>query len=356
MAEIEHTEVQRTTTTHTHEEPKQGLLSNVLALAGLIVLAIIVVWGLLHLASLVAPSLSKFFSRTPQIAITAPSDVVSGEAFTMSWTYAAPEKGVYALLYQCNDALSFEMPDAAGAVRTIPCGAAYTVGTEKSSSLTPRLSAEKALDASISVVFIPSATTSKQAQATATMNVRPAEVQATSPQTGAPAAPVAHSSGPADVSVSITSASVDQYGNAVVSFDIANIGGSASPAYYFSAQLPTTSNAGYTYTSPQQSSLGAGDRVANTLRFSQATGGVVTITVSIADSNSSNNYASQSMSAPYSYTPSYNYGAQYYAPQPVYYNQYTQPTYQSGQYYQYQYNQPYPAYTTYPQYYPYYAY
>ncbi len=352
MAEIEHTEVKSATTTdHTHKEPKQDLLSSLLAIAGLIVLAIIVVWGLLHLASLVAPSLSKFFSRTPKVEVFAPSDAASGEAFDLTWKHSASEKGTYALLYQCNESFSLETPSMTGAVATIPCGAAYTVSSDtKSLSLTPRLSAKEALDIGISVVFVPGATSSKQVQGSATIKVHPAEEKATSPQTSTPAAPVAHSSGPPDISVSITSASVDQYGSAVVSFDIANVGGSASPAYYFSAQLPTAANAGYTYTSPQQASLGAGDRVANTLRFSQAVGGAVSITVSIADSNSSNNYASQTMSAPYLSTPSYYTGTQYYAPQPAYYNQYTQPTYQSGQYYQYQYNQPYQNYNYYPQY------
>lgn len=365
MAEIEHTEVKTTTTTHTHEEPKQDLLSNLLAIAGLIVLAVIVIWGLLHLAKLVAPSLSSFFSRTPRIEVTAPKDVTSGEAFNLVWKHSASEKGTYALLYQCKEGFSLETPNLAGVVNTVPCGAAYTAGSEttKALSLTPRLSGETALDATLSIIFVPSATTSKRIQGNATTKVHPAEAKAPEPesQTSTPAAPVSHSTGPADVSVSITSATVDQYGNAVVTFDIANIGGSASPSYYFSAQLPTTN--GYTYTSPQQSSLGAGDRVANTLRFSQAVGGVVSVTVSIADSNSSNNYASQNMSAPYSYnTPSYNTyqtGTQYYAPQTTYYNpnQYMQPTYTNpnSQYYQYQYNQPYPNYTTYPQY-PYYTY
>lgn len=120
----------------------------------------------------------------------------------------------------------------------------------------------------------------------------------------------AHSinSGQADLSVRIISASIDGYGNGVVTFDISNIGGSPTGVWYFAAQLPT--EFGYTYNSPAQISLAPGDHIANTLNFSspfaggyggtqQGVGGFVSIHVdptnSIREMTENNNYARQSV-------------------------------------------------------------
>lgn len=347
MAETEQTERTSTTTTsHTvHEKPKQDLLSNVLAIAGLVILAVIVIWGLLHLATLVAPSLSSLFSRAPKIQITAPASATSGTPFTISWKYSTSEKGGYAFLYQCKAGLQFDTPSVSGTSSVIPCGAAYTVGVVTTLSLTPRLSATSSLDAPFSVIFIPAATTSKQVQGTATVKINPAAAPVVPTQTVKPATPTTPTaprvSGPVDLSVSIISATVDQWGNATVVFDIGNVGGSASGAYSFSAQLPTSGT--YPYASPQQVSLGVGDHVVNTLRFSQAVPGIFSVSLSVSDANQSNNYAAQNISMPYYNNYQYN--------QPTYYpNQYpyAQPNYMSQPYNQYQYNQPYQNYNPYP--------
>lgn len=48
-------------TTHTHGEPKESLISNTLAIVGFIIVVAIVLWGLLHIASLGQPWLSSLF-------------------------------------------------------------------------------------------------------------------------------------------------------------------------------------------------------------------------------------------------------------------------------------------------------
>jgi hypothetical protein len=338
-----------TTTTHTvvGEKPKQDLLSNALAIAGLVILAVIVIWGVLHLVSLFAPSFSSLFSSTPRIQVTAPSSATSGTPFTVNWSYSPSEKGTYAFLYSCKDGLQFQTASVIGAMNAVPCGAAYTVGTVTSLTLTPKLSSATSTDATLSIIFIPSATSSKQVQGSTTVRINSVAVvqpvgpvQSVQTTKSAPAKTSTKSSyaGPADLSVSITSAVADQYGNATVVFDIANVGGSASGSYYFSAQLPTMS--GTPYTSPEQASLNTGDHVVNTLRFSQATGGTFSVSLNISDANQSSNYASTMLSMPY-------YGNNYYSG-PTYQSSYPQPSYSNQPYYQYQYNQPYPNYNSNP--------
>jgi hypothetical protein len=97
---------------------------------------------------------------------------------------------------------------------------------------------------------------------------------------------------------------------AAAQFDIANIGGSRSDVYYFSANIPTMG--GYVYNSPAQAPLAPGDHVVNTLRWtlSQPVG---TFTVALSgDNNTANDYASATITSGY-------YGGY---PQPVYYPRY----------------------------------
>ncbi len=155
-----------------------------------------------------------------------------------------------------------------------------------------------------------SATTSKQAQGSATVAVLPSSpitVISLEPATQIkPTAPRA--SGPADLSVRIIAVNTDQSGMTTVEFGITNEGESSSGTYYFEAFLPTQS--AYTYTSPLQSSLGQGEHIVNILRFTQAVLGTVSIVVdpsrAVHESNENNNYASQSVSMPY-YTQPYPY-------------------------------------------------
>lgn len=82
-----------------------------------------------------------------------------------------------------------------------------------------------------------------------------------------------------------------------VRFDISNEGGSPTGPWYFSAYLPSGPG-GYQYNSPLQDSLGAGDHVVNTLRFSPVVsgGGLFSVIVDsegmVNESNETNNTAS----------------------------------------------------------------
>ncbi len=311
---------QRTLTHSSHtviqEEPKPSLLSNILAIVGFIILITIVIWGLVHLAGISRGWFSSLFGNkaATAISVTAPATTTSGAPFTVSWKYNEPTKGTYAFLYQCRSGLRFQTGSMG-----IPCGVAFTIPSEKKElSLTPVFSGSSALSVPLSIIFMPSAS-GTQAQGSANTTVVPGQapviptpVPAPPPAGGpaptptpAPAPPLTPVS-PADISVRVTSVNTDASGMTAVSFDITNVGGSASGSYYFTANLPTQS--GYTYTSPAQASLAPGSHIANTLRFTQAVSGVFSVSVNASDANQGNNYASQSVSAPYynNYN-SYNY-------------------------------------------------
>ena len=148
----------------------------------------------------------------------------------------------------------------------------------------------------------------------------------------------------------IISVTTDGTGGGVATFDIANIGGTSSGTYYFTAQLPTSG--GYTYSSLAQSSLAPSAHVVSTLRFSQAVSGVFSVSITTADANSGNNYASQTMSGSYNYNQPYPYQSQYSSVSYPY-SPYTQGYGGTMQYQNYPYNYqtyPYSSYTNYNQY------
>jgi len=320
------TETQQTTTTtvektETHDESRtSSLLTDILTIIGFAILFIIILWGFIHLVSLVSSSL---FSKhtAPTIEVTAPAEASSGQPVVVSWNYTPSTQGSYAFLYQCQNGLSFETKGATSSMTSIPCGSAYTVGNASNSlTLTPVLSATSAATDTVSIVFIPSKNGS-EVQGDATMVINPAAKPTpvkTAPKPSGPTYTAPQYSGPADLSVRIVSSNVDTTGAGVVTFDIANIGGSASGNYYFTAQLPTAQP--YPYQSPLQASLAPGDHITSTLRFTdvQAGGGMFSVSISTNDANPSNNYASIQLNAPYN---NYNYNT--YAPAP--YTQY--PTY-----------------------------
>ncbi|MBI5457449.1 hypothetical protein HY971_01860 [Candidatus Kaiserbacteria bacterium] len=70
------TETEHVTTTHTHGEPKESLISNTLGIVGFIIVVAIVLWGLLHIASLGQPWLSSLFD-TVSSKVNAPAKVES---------------------------------------------------------------------------------------------------------------------------------------------------------------------------------------------------------------------------------------------------------------------------------------
>ena len=306
----EETTVVRTTETHTTKtEVKPTWFSNILAIVGLLIVLIIIIWGILHFATLISPWFSSLFNSKTSAAlhVKAPANATSGDPLTVSWTYATASKGTYAFLYPCNDSLKFDTVDG----KKIPCGAAYIAGTS-SIAVVPTLSGTTTVvKEPLTVIFLPNTTGTAQAQGSATVAVGPAaQKPVVVKQTPTYTAP----SGPSDLSVSIISVSADQYGNGTAVFDIVNIGGSESGTYYFTAQLPTRS--GYTYSSPAQVSLAPQSHIVSTLRFTQAMSGVFSVSVGAPDANQANNYASATISAPQYYdTTNYNYT---YNPQPYY--------------------------------------
>jgi len=328
MAEEIKTEV-RATETRQEVPPKASLFSNIIAIVGFIILIVIVVWGIVHIASLSKDWFSSLFNGTTTastIEVIAPQSVQSGTPMNVSWKYSTSEKGSYAFLYQCKSGFHFEAPGPNGTMNSIPCGAALTIPPSTTAiSMIPALSGAASTSVPISIIFMPSATSSKQAQGSATVtitasgatNPEPTPTPATSTPpvviheptprptpspTPAPSpTPKPRPSGPADLVVRIISVSVDPGGNGVATFDIANTGHSSSGRYYFSAQLPTLS--GYAYQSPLQSPLGPGDHIVNTLRFSQAVSGNFQVIVDpsnmVREQNETNNMADQWVSGGY---------------------------------------------------------
>lgn len=314
----------------TQQSQSPGLLANILAVAGFIILIVIIIWGAYHLLRLTGSGVSSLFSRFSgggdTIAITVPeSPVRSGEAIALAWEYEPEETGTFAFLYQCKSGFRFDIETPDKKMLSIPCGSAFTVGDAKTLAVTPTLSGTNTLEVPISVVFMPSATTStSRPQGTAALTITTGTetatpstpalstggTQPTPTPTGTPLA------GQADLSVRViavgvidpaTGLFVNRYptnpqDTAAVKFDIANNGGGATGTYYFTVQLPMSPI--YTYNSPVQMSLTPGSHVENTLRFKpvQSGGGIITISVdptnTVKESNEGNNIASQSIAVP----------------------------------------------------------
>ncbi len=305
---------------------KPGVMANVLAIVGFIILIIIVIWGLLHIISLSSPWFSDMFkSSKKEIVVTAPVKVSANTPFNVSWKYSTNSRGTYAVLYQCAQGLKMSVDGNA-----IPCGAAYTLGNATGSvSMLPTLTATTSVQSGISVLFIPSAagTTGPEATGSVSVNVvtgsldtpivvKPAPVVETPTPTPQPKptptpSPTPRPVTPADLSVRVIAVGViDSYTGAfsarapyspnevsAVQFDIQNVGGSHSGSYTFQAQIPTSQP--YTFSSQVQPSLAPGAHVVNTLRFSPAMSGTFSVQVSGSDSNKTNNYASSWVTGAY---------------------------------------------------------
>lgn len=382
--------------TDSEDTKREGhsLFGDVAAIIGFIILIVVVIWGLVHLISLGGGWVSSLSGRSnAAIQVTAPGSARSGEPVTVTWKYTPAVTGSYAFLYPCRDGLSFKAapPIGVSGSYAIPCGAAYTMPlTNNSLIVTPTLTASSSVVTSLSIVFLPNATgtaaTAGEAQGATTITITAGSPQVQPEQRPQPQQPEKTPAkttartvyrGPADLAISDISGSVDGNGNATASFTIANIGGSNSGSYYFTASLPSASGS---YTSPVQSSLAPGDRIVNTLNFGPVNSGgglfIATVIPSGADVNSANNSGSFNLVSSYSgaynynngypvpaYT-SYSGGAYYpnsypYTPQPCGYGGYgtysgypcqNQPLYytqNSQPYYNYPYNQYQPYYYQY---------
>ena len=313
---------------------KPGIVANILAIIGFIILIIIVIWGLLHIINLSTPWFSGMFTKKTEITVSAPATVAANTPFAVSWKYSTSNRGTYAILYQCVTGLKISVDGNA-----IPCGAAYTLGNATGSAMMlPTLTGTTSVSTGISVLFIPSAagTTGPEATGNATVRIvkgspvveTPTPVEetpvVTKPTTQPKPTPVTPTYvapkpvTPADLSVRIVAVGViDSYTGAFVArapyspseisavqFDIQNIGGTPSGSYTFQAQIPTTQP--YTFSSQVQPSLGAGAHVINTLRFNPALDGTFSVQVFGSDAHTSNNSASRWVTGAYNqYQPQY---------------------------------------------------
>lgn len=324
------------------ESPKTGMFSNILAVAGLVVLIAIIIWGLSHLASLskslVFSSFSSlFYPSSKSIKVTVPSgNIPSGEEFAVSWKYTPKSTGTYALLYQCHEGFQFKTGGTGSGSDEIPCGTGYTMPASGNKfSVTPFLTGTSSLTVPLSIIFMSSAPTApgqtaSQPQGNTSVTVTNAYTAA-EPSEPAPATemkikgtayttqkmPVATPTiqsitGNADLSVKILSVGViDPLNGAVIQrepvsesdvvavrFLISNNGGKSTGEWYFTAQLPTSFN--YPYSSPAQNPLAQGASIENTLRFNNAIpGGIFSVSVDpvngVVESSEINNTASMSI-------------------------------------------------------------
>lgn len=296
---------------HAAGAEKPSLLSNILAIIGLIILVIIIIWGLVHLAELSSGWFSSLFAQSgPTLKVNAPADAISGAPVSITTNYSTAATGTYAFLYQCQPDVQFAVITSNNTASGIPCGNAASVTPVSGAiQMLPILSGTSSASVPFSIIFTP--TNGTAVQGTATIMVHPGSSQIGA-QTGSQAATtpaktttsaakpattaVTRSYAPADLSVRIIAESVDQYGNGIVTFNISNVGGTTSGSYYFSAQMPTSSPA--PYTSALQAPLTPGSYIVDTLRFSPAVSGTFSVSIGARDNNQTNDYASVWINAP----------------------------------------------------------
>lgn len=294
---------------HTHKPSPTAIVSNVLVFVGFAVLVLIIVWGLFHIASFSTGWFSNMFkgaNASATLIVHAPAHAEPSRATRITWQHTS-SGGRYAFLYECAGNLTFGIPlvkqgETTPTLARVACGTAFTLGNETSSLLVvPLLGGATSTTANISIVYVPT-DGGKQASGSARMQIgapsapatpEPAPV-ATVVEPTKPVTPVqkpAPVARPADLVLSIDSASTDYGGNSIVSFTIKNTGGTPSGTYYFTATLPTSLS--YTYQSEPQASLSPGSHIVNTLRFTNTISGIFTAIVdpsnTVRESNESNN-------------------------------------------------------------------
>ena len=314
-----------------------AFISNALAIVGFIILFVIIVWGLFHIINLSGTSIGSIFPSTPKVSVTAPKSAVAGEPISVSWQYSGKEAGSYSFLYQCEKGFAFAT-GVGTALENIPCGEAINVGSSTNATIVPVFTTKPAtssMQASLTVIFATDAGSRIQGDASVTVttnaaptasvasnaqpstNLSASKISATQPKKSPITAPtkrvialVPHAaSGPADLAVRMIMVGViDASSGALiprepispaeivgVEFDVANVGGSASGSWNFTAQLPTGYQ-GYLYTSPAQISLMPGEHIVNVLRFApNMRPGTITVTADpfgqVYDADRSNNIA-----------------------------------------------------------------
>ncbi len=313
------------------ESRSMAMVSNALAIIGFIILIIIIVWGLLRIFGLATFSWDSIFGGA-KVEITAPKNGTSGTPLPLSWKYTGDEIGTYSFLYQCSREIDLRTSSSGsnGVLTKIPCGSAISVGSSTAATVVPMHSSSNSVPLSVTVLF-KSQDGETHAEAIATISIAPksAATPVAPPTPEAPAAKpvvskpsyagkpavalVPHAaSGPADLQVRMITVGVMHPSGALINrmptspsdiigveFDIANVGGSATGSWYFSATLPTGGGT-YPYHSPTQIPLAPGEHIVSVLRFSpNMRPGTITITADpsniIREGNESNNMVTQNI-------------------------------------------------------------
>ncbi len=308
---------------------ERNTTSNVLAIAGFVLVVLVVLFGSVNIVTTSSAWLSSLLNASGYgISISAPATATDHTSFTLSWTHTQSSDGSYTMLYRCESGVRLQTPNVAGMHNDIPCGATFMLGDTTSITLMPLMSTTSpVVDLPISIFFVPNASgtpalgitvvrvvgqTNNSIQISdAPSTVSSAYSFAQAPSHASTVNTYATNTLP-DLSVHIVSASTDTSGMTSVVFDIANDGSAPSGSYYFTASIPTASS--YTYTSPMQQSLDPRAHVVNTLRFSRGYVGsqdVFSVFVDpnnvIRESNKDNNTASQVLDSSAAYPVSQTY-------------------------------------------------
>src|SRR3989344_2528162 len=165
---------------------KENVL-RVIAVIGLVAVLLLGAWGIIQLAFLIPSFLGNVgsFGKTTAketISLSIPTAVVSGQAFTASWTHKNGSGAYsYSLSYACQDGVALKAPLPTGAAQDVPCNTPFNY-TNASTSMplvatlsgkeqkpltltvsTTKLSSGAVLSASANSTVHPAAATAKPA-------------------------------------------------------------------------------------------------------------------------------------------------------------------------------------------------
>ena len=140
----------------------EGLVSNILAIAGFIILIVIIIWGAFHFLNLASSGFSSLLNRAgaSTIRVTAPRTATAGQPLDVSWQYTPSNtQGSYALLYQCKEGFQFRFPTASSTM-AIPCGSPFAIGNPeaKTARLLPMLTGTQSADVALSIMYMTAGT------------------------------------------------------------------------------------------------------------------------------------------------------------------------------------------------------
>ncbi len=314
-----------------------------LAVIGLLAVLAFGAWGLMRVAEFApiafdriltaAVTLSSVFTPADRVDLSAPSSVLSGEPFELSWKRRNDNPGVYTISYACRDNISILAQSANGIYEKTFCETPFNFANATSSLRLLATTSVRSVDTPFSIVFTPTESAQKGVSDTAVVslinNSAPTgDITTTPPVSGTtPTTPRTPGSpqnsiypvgnyttpgiGRADLVVRILATGVvdkvtgqftpasfvrttDRVG---VRFEIENQGGTATGSWFFRAVLPSLPQ--HMFDSQTQLSLQPGDSIQFTLGFDSIEAknpGVIVVnadpTGSVYENSDTNNIAS----------------------------------------------------------------